>query len=243
MGSGPSSRHTGDVRFQDKPVINRTFEVKSERISTLRGGGGDSDSIRSSSTYLSALSGNSYGRLDDDQRVPKLMWWLAGGRGSSKGKQPTAKEMRERRKAEVENRKQVGFLGTMLGVRAPRPKRTKVEEYPADEQQDATALDGEPEMSGALPPPSPPRSASQAPELEKSLPPTPEPTKSIDAETPPTTAAAEDDRSRADSAASNRTNSERPAPTPEVKEHAPADENVNREAKSPEEAAVPEQGK
>lgn len=48
--------------------------------------------------------------------------------------------MRERRRAEIQNREQVGFLGTLFSRRAintTKPTRREVEEYkPADERQD-----------------------------------------------------------------------------------------------------------
>lgn len=61
--------------------------------------------------------------LADEERVPRALWWLSGGRVSLKKKAPTAGELRARRKAEVENRKKVGFLGTVLGIREHKKTR------------------------------------------------------------------------------------------------------------------------
>lgn len=204
MESG--SRHTGDVRFHDTAKINRTqtFEIKSERMSSLRGGSGESDdkvSVRSSSTYRSLLSDSHVPRLEDDQRPPSLMWYLAGGK---KGKKPTGAELRERKKAEIENRKQVGFLGTLLGRRAPRPKRTEVEEYkPADAQQDPEPTQDEPGPEPPAEHPEPP-----PPNTDKSLPPTPDPAASINSQAE--TLKDADAKSQDGSLAAPETNSEQP---------------------------------
>ncbi|KXT15545.1 hypothetical protein AC579_6541 [Pseudocercospora musae] len=87
----------------------------------LRGGGGDDFKIpgsRSAKAYARlAFASKGQEKLEDEERVPRVMWWLAGGRVSFKKRAPTAGELRRRRKVEVENRKEVGFLGTVFGVR------------------------------------------------------------------------------------------------------------------------------
>ncbi|KAK4505563.1 hypothetical protein PRZ48_003526 [Zasmidium cellare] len=244
--AGPSSgqraggRRSEDTATQASSRINRTqtFEVKSEPRPGLRGGGGDDNSsVRSSSSYASFLRGSQYDRLENCQRVPKAMWWLAGGRGSSKGKQPTAGEMRERRKVEIENREQVGFWGTVLGRRAikAKPVRTEVEEYkPADDGQETTTLQvvDQPEvveMSGALP----------APDHDKPLPPRPESSASVN-DAPPNEGDAS--KSPADSIVSDTSNREQPAEPPTAGDKTTADDESNRETGPPADDAV-EQGK
>lgn len=97
----------------------------------LRGGGGGSGGeastndnnkeakstpfpfIRSARVYL----GRSDGCLNDAERVPRTLFWLAGGRVSPRMKVPTAGELRRRRQVERVNRREVGFVGTLFGVR------------------------------------------------------------------------------------------------------------------------------
>lgn len=95
----------------------------------LRGGGGGDDAstndnnkeakstpfpfVRSARVYL----GRSDGCLNDAERVPRTLFWLAGGRVSPRMKVPTAGELRRRRQVERVNRREVGFVGTLLGVR------------------------------------------------------------------------------------------------------------------------------
>lgn len=92
----------------------------------LRGGSGGGDAstnkeakstpfpfVRSARAYL----GRSDGCLNDAERVPRTLFWLAGGRVSPRMKAPTAGELRRRRQVERVNRREVGFVGTLLGVR------------------------------------------------------------------------------------------------------------------------------
>lgn len=95
----------------------------------LRGGGGGDDAstndnnkeakstpfpfVRSTRVYL----GRSDGCLNDAERVPRTLFWLAGGRVSPRMKAPTAGELRRRRQVERVNRREVGFVGTLFGVR------------------------------------------------------------------------------------------------------------------------------
>lgn len=96
----------------------------------LRGGGGGGDDastndnnkeakptpfpfVRSARVYL----GRSDGCLNDAERVPRTLFWLAGGRVSPRMKVPTAGELRRRRQVERVNRREVGFVGTLFGVR------------------------------------------------------------------------------------------------------------------------------
>lgn len=93
----------------------------------LRGGGNDEDQKkkfrllptfgRAGTEYVKLAFGAQSAQLKDGERPPKALWWLAGGR-TRHGKQvPTAGELRERRKNELENRKAVGFVGTILNHR------------------------------------------------------------------------------------------------------------------------------
>lgn len=91
------------------------------------GGGGDASTnennqeakstpfpfVRSARVYL----GRSDGCLNDAERVPRTLFWLAGGRVSPRMKVPTAGELRRRRQVERVNRREVGFVGTLFGVR------------------------------------------------------------------------------------------------------------------------------
>lgn len=89
----------------------------------LRGGGGDASTnkeakstpfpfVRSARAYLGRSS-----CLNDAERVPRTLFWLAGGRVSPRMKAPTAGELRRRRQVERVNRREVGFVGTLFGVR------------------------------------------------------------------------------------------------------------------------------
>lgn len=49
---------------------------------------------------------------------------IAPGRVSCKKKAPTAGELRRRRKVEIENHKEVGFVGTLFGARARPTDKT-----------------------------------------------------------------------------------------------------------------------
>ncbi|EME87054.1 uncharacterized protein MYCFIDRAFT_194936 [Pseudocercospora fijiensis CIRAD86] len=118
------------------------FEVKGHegeevpRLKGLRGGGDDGNErlkipgSRSAKAYVRLALGSTSReeKLGDEERVPRIMWWLAGGRVSLKKKAPTAGELRRRRKAEVENRKEVGLLGTLLGVRERTGEAAAVED-------------------------------------------------------------------------------------------------------------------
>lgn len=90
----------------------------------LRGGGGGDAStnkeakptplpfVRTARAYLGRTS-----CLNDAERVPRTLFWLAGGRVSPRMKAPTAGELRRRRQVERVNRREVGFVGTLFGVR------------------------------------------------------------------------------------------------------------------------------
>lgn len=92
----------------------------------LRGGSGGGDAsinkeakstpfpfVRSARAYL----GRSDRCLNDAERIPRTLFWLAGGRVSPRMKAPTAGELRRRRQVERVNRREVGFVGTLFGVR------------------------------------------------------------------------------------------------------------------------------
>lgn len=91
----------------------------------LRGGSGGGDAstnkeakstplpfVRSARAYLGRSS-----CLNDAERVPRTLFWLAGGRVSPRMKAPTVGELRRRRQVERVNRREVGFVGTLFGVR------------------------------------------------------------------------------------------------------------------------------
>lgn len=114
-----SSSSSSSSSFQNKK--NPPFQPH------LRGGGGDDTStdddnkeakstplpfVRSARAYLGRSS-----CLNDAERVPRTLFWLAGGRVSPRMKAPTAGELRRRRQVERVNRREVGFVGTLLGVR------------------------------------------------------------------------------------------------------------------------------
>lgn len=67
--------------------------------------------------------------LSKNERPSKKLWWLAGGRTRGSRGVPTGGELRDRKKVEQANRDAVGFLGTILGVRAvnrlPEKKQAK----------------------------------------------------------------------------------------------------------------------
>lgn len=110
-----SSSSSSSSSFQNKK--NPPFQPH------LRGGSGDASTnkeakstplpfVRSARAYLGRSS-----CLNDAERVPRTLFWLAGGRVSPRMKAPTAGEMRRRRQVERVNRREVGFVGTLLGVR------------------------------------------------------------------------------------------------------------------------------
>lgn len=118
--SASSSSSSSSSSFQNKK--NPPFQPH------LRGGGGGDASstddnhkeakstplpfVRSARAYLGRSS-----CLNDAERVPRTLFWLAGGRVSPRMKAPTAGELRRRRQVERVNRREVGFVGTLLGVR------------------------------------------------------------------------------------------------------------------------------
>ncbi|PIA99172.1 hypothetical protein CB0940_02758 [Cercospora beticola] len=139
---------------EPKPSIFKTFQqrefvpagtadiVPEEKV-TLRLRGGDSSSgrplpfERSARAYIGHfVKPGPPAPLADEERVPRALWWLSGGRVSLKKKVPTAGELRARRKAEVENRKEVGFLGTVLGIREHKKTR------PANEAGEIEPVNG-----------------------------------------------------------------------------------------------------
>lgn len=112
---------------------------KKRRRVHLRGGGGEEGHPlpfeRSVRAYL--VRGDC---LTDEERVPRTLFWLAGGRVSPRKKAPTAGEMRSRRKAEVKNRKKVGFVGTLFGVRRPTAaKREATDDGESKEPEESLA--------------------------------------------------------------------------------------------------------
>lgn len=119
LDSSASSSSSSSSSSQNK--TNSPFQPH------LRGGGGGDAStddnnkeakstplpfVRSARAYLGRTS-----CLNDAERVPRTLFWLAGGRVSPRMKAPTAGELRRRRQVERVNRREVGFVGTLFGVR------------------------------------------------------------------------------------------------------------------------------
>lgn len=120
LDSSASSSSSSSSSFQNKK--------KTPFQPHLRGGGGGDDTstydnhkeakstplpfVRSARAYLGRSS-----CLNDAERVPRTLFWLAGGRVSPRMKAPTAGELRRRRQVERVNRREVGFVGTLFGVR------------------------------------------------------------------------------------------------------------------------------
>lgn len=136
MHSAGPARFFSSRPFTVEEVSEEEEEEEEERDQWspgLRGGAEESEDSRfqlrlplgrSGRAYLDyARSGDGPAPLGEDERVPKALWWLAGGRVRYGKKVPTAGELRSRKKAEAENRKAVGFVGTLAGVRVPREER------------------------------------------------------------------------------------------------------------------------
>ena len=139
-----------NIRRARLPPPNTSFLVtKSTSIthhhqpSCLRGGGNSERRKRSDGSTSTDSSGNSNGeaaeqrsrfvpalftRLTDSERGHTALWWLAGGRVGKRKRVPTVDELRERRRVEREERKGVGFWGTVLGVKARHKGRGEAEE-------------------------------------------------------------------------------------------------------------------
>lgn len=107
----------------------------------LRGGGGDDEIVTPPSRGPRRRTTLPYtpppAPLPDSARPTKVHWWFCGG---GKGVVPTFGELRVRKEAEEENRKLVGFVGTVLG----RRKVGKVGLLPKEDSSNGDAV-----MSGA----------------------------------------------------------------------------------------------
>lgn len=105
-----------------KPIFDIHQAVTTYDQFRLRGGASSDDDNAPANTVkrrISTLLGK-VTPLQDHERPPKVLWWLAGGRAGGVRKVPTAGELRERRKVEEANREIVGYIGTVFGVRAVR---------------------------------------------------------------------------------------------------------------------------
>lgn len=131
--------------------------------------------------------------------------------------------MRERRRVEVQNREQVGFLGTVFGKRAvktAKPTRREVEEYKVtDERQDTDKPEvdnttGKAEASGAP--------STTTPDHEKALASEAEPTSSAGDHVSGDHGKVSNEKSPALSITNNASSSEQPAHL-SVAEETPAD--------------------
>ncbi|KAM3422967.1 hypothetical protein BST61_g446 [Cercospora zeina] len=137
--------------FQQKEFMPAEDDATPEEKVTLRLRGGDDKAGRSLPFERSARTDASHfvkpgplAPLADEERVPRTLWWLSGGRVSLKKKAPTAGELRTRRKAELENRKDVGFLGTFLGVRRNKKAKARseaAEVEPAEQRTESEVHD------------------------------------------------------------------------------------------------------
>ena len=72
--------------------------------------------------------------LEDDERPPTALWWLAGGRTGGRRKVPTAGELRERREVEEANRDLVGFWRTVADIREVRRLPVAAADATSDEE-------------------------------------------------------------------------------------------------------------
>lgn len=110
-------------RTRHRPIVVREQDLLSRAHGLpdpgtrlcLRGGGGDDERgarRRTTLPYDTPLAP----RPGSDRPSP-LLWWLAGGKVSRKGQVPTFGELGVRKEAERANRKKVGLLGTLLGIR------------------------------------------------------------------------------------------------------------------------------
>ncbi|KAK4546466.1 hypothetical protein LTR36_002143 [Oleoguttula mirabilis] len=103
-----------------------------KRGSCLRGGGDNAGTGPRRPTFDLSNLIRDPGRLEDSERPPVVLWWLAGGcirrdMPTTLGV-PTAATLRERRRVETENRDLVGFWGTVAGVRAVKKTRRQLAE-------------------------------------------------------------------------------------------------------------------
>lgn len=118
--STTSVEHQRPFFWPDTPSDEeRSNELPPKRLH-LRGGGNDGPRIWDIFRAPSLLP--------DDARIPTNVWYFAGGMG----RPPKAGDLRRRRAAEIENRRRVGFWGTVLGIRVPQErKRPKTAEEEA----------------------------------------------------------------------------------------------------------------
>ncbi|EME47612.1 hypothetical protein DOTSEDRAFT_69532 [Dothistroma septosporum NZE10] len=122
------------IRWNDTPEPScNTGTLSGAPQLRLRGGGGDPwRSLQTYHTYF--CSSRSVRRLEDEERPPTVLWWLAGGNHRQDRKMPTGRVLRTRRIAEKENRQAVGFWGTVRGAR--RRKSRSAGEAGADDADD-----------------------------------------------------------------------------------------------------------
>lgn len=127
----PGEYFVGGGREQDRSrefqgPYGRDWPPPNPQPSGLRGGGDDDSPppSRTTADIFSALFFNKpLPRLSDSERVPRALYWLAGGKTRKGTNLPTGKELRERQAAEQRNRDTVGFLGTVRGKRMEAAKR------------------------------------------------------------------------------------------------------------------------
>lgn len=102
--SGPKG--SVDAATPTKPIFDIHQAVTTYDQFRLRGGASSrdsSDDAPSSANTVKRRISTLLGKvtpLQDHERPPKALWWLAGGRTGGVRKVPTAGELRERRKVE-----------------------------------------------------------------------------------------------------------------------------------------------
>ncbi|KAK5122162.1 hypothetical protein LTR85_004408 [Meristemomyces frigidus] len=114
--------------FTEEGITTVRQDGEVRRGSCLRGGGDNAGQAARPTFDLSNLTRRPR-RLEDDERPPATLWWLAGGcirQDMATLGVPTAATLRERRRVEMENGEIVGFWGTLAGVRAVKKTRSQL---------------------------------------------------------------------------------------------------------------------
>ena len=104
----------------------------------LRGGGDEESEPKRKKCSLTSLG--------SEDRPHPVLWWLAGGKVGNRRRVPTIDELRERKKVEKENRKAVGFWGTVFGVRKVRRGSENGEDKDVDGEGSGDGGGGEDEV-------------------------------------------------------------------------------------------------
>ena len=83
--------------------------------------------------------------LRDDERPPKLVYWLAGGRFGPRGKVPTIAELREKRRGGRAKKSASGPRGGQQGEKVTRSTRTVQVSYEKQSQPTTASTDTGPD--------------------------------------------------------------------------------------------------